>query len=113
MAEEKVSIIDNVEFGSSNQVFSAPIAGLKKIGKAKVSHHPAITKEDLQKLYLSFHLNTPKGLQDKCMFDNMFFLVRRGRENLREQTRNSFAIAVDVQNRRFIYQAMDELDKNH
>ena len=113
MAEKKVSIIDDVEFGSSNQVFSASIAELKKIGQAKVSHHPEITKEDLQKLYLSFDLNTPKGLQDKCMFDIMFFLVRRGRENLREQTKNSFAIAVDAQNRRYIHQAMDELDKNH
>ena len=89
MAEKKVSIIDDVEFGSSNQVFSASIAELKKIGQAKVSHHPEITKEDLQKLYLSFDLNTPKGLQDKCMLDIMFFLVRRGRENLREQTKNS------------------------
>ena len=113
MAEKKVSIIDDVEFGSSNQVFSASIAELKKIGQAKVSHHPEITKEDLQKLYLSFDLNMPKGLQDKCMFDIMFFLVRRGRESLREQTKNSFAIAVDAQNRRYIHQALDELDKNH
>ena len=63
MAEKKVSIIDDVEFGSSNQVFSASIAELKKIGQAKVSHHPEITKEDLKTVYLSFDLNTPKGLQ--------------------------------------------------
>ena len=50
MAEKKVNIIDDVEFGSSNQVFSASIAELKKIGQAKVSHHPEFTKEDLQKL---------------------------------------------------------------
>ena len=43
----------------------------------------------------------------------MFFLARRGRENLREQTKNSFTIAVDSQNRRYVYQAVDELDKNH
>ena len=80
---------------------------------AEVNHHPEITKDDLQKLYLSFDLNTPKGLQQKCMFDIMFHLVRRGRENLREQTKDTFAVAVDSQNRRYVYQAVDELDKNH
>jgi hypothetical protein len=47
------------------------------------------------------------------MFDIMFHLVRRGRENLREQTKDTFAVAVDSQNRRYVYQAVDELDKNH
>ena len=47
------------------------------------------------------------------MFDITFHLVRRGRENLREQTKDTFAIAVDSQNRRYVYQAVDELHKNH
>ena len=37
------------------------------------------------------------------MFDSMFFHVRRRGENLLEQTKNSFAIAVDAQNRRSGY----------
>ena len=47
------------------------------------------------------------------MLDIMFHLVRRGRENLREQTKDTFAIAVDSQNRIYVYQAVDELDKDH
>ena len=43
----------------------------------------------------------------------MFHLVKRGRENLREQTKGTFAIAVGSQNRRYVYQGVDELDKNH
>ena len=44
----------------------------------------------------------------------MFHLVRRGRENLREHTKDTLAIAVDSQNRRYDYQlAVNELDKNH
>ena len=80
---------------------------------AKVNHHPEITKDDFQKLYLSFDLNTPKGLQQKCMFDIMFRFVRRRRENLRQQTNDTFGIAVDSQNRRYVYQAVGELDINH
>ena len=113
MTEKKVNIVEDVAFGSSNKVFSALLTQLKRNGLSKVNHHPEITKDDLQKLYLSFDLNTPKGLQQKCMFDIMFHLVRRGRENLREQTKETFAIAVDSQNRRYVYQAVDELDKNH
>ena len=113
MTEKKVNIVEDVAFGSSNKVFSAVLTQLKRNGLAKVNHHPEITKDDLQKLYLSFDLNTPKGLQQKCMFDIMFHLVRRGRETLREQTKDTFAIAVDSQNRRYVYQAVDELAKNH
>lgn len=58
-------------------------------------------------------MTTPKGLQRKCLFDVLFYLVRRGRENLREQTKETFAFGVDSQQRRFVYQAIDELDKNH
>ena len=113
MAEKKVNIIEDVTFASSNKIFLALLTQLKRNGLAKVNHHPEITKDDLQKLYSSFDLNTPKGLQQKCMFDIMFHLVRRGRENLREQTKDTFAIAVDSQNRRYVYQEIDELDKNH
>ena len=113
MAEKKVNIVEDVAFGSSSKVFSALLTQLKGNGLAKVNHHPEITKDDLQKRYSSFDLSTPKGLQQKCMFDIMFHLVRRGRENLREQTKDTFPIAVDSQNRRYVYQEIDELDKNH
>ena len=53
------------------------------------------------------------GLQQKCFFDIMFHLVRRGRENLRQQTKSTFAFATDSQQRKYVYQAVDELDKNH
>ena len=42
-----------------------------------------------------------------------FFLLRRGCENLRQQTKQTFSIAVDSTQRKYVYQAVDELDKNH
>ena len=43
----------------------------------------------------------------------MFYLIRRGRENLRLLTKQSFATKTDATGRKFVYQATDELDKNH
>ena len=43
----------------------------------------------------------------------MFHLIRRGRENLRLLTKESFAVQVDAAGKTFVYQVVDELDKNH
>ena len=43
----------------------------------------------------------------------MFHLIRRGRENLRLLTKESFAVQVDAAGKKFVYQVVDELDKNH
>ena len=111
--EKGLKITDDEAFSSANEAFSAVTTELKKLGKAKVNHHPEITKTDLQKLYSSFDITQPKDLLYKCLFDIVFFLVRRGRENLREHTKSTFAVAVDSQSRKYVYQKEDELDKNH
>ena len=99
----------------SNETFFAVTTELKKLGKVKTNHHQKITSQDLKKLYSCFDVITPKGLQEKRLFDIIFFLVRRGRENLRQQTNQTFAspIAVDSCQRKYVYQAVDELDNNH
>ena len=104
---------NNVDFASSNKVFAAFLVDLKRNGLAKVNHHPDIAADDLHKLYSNFNLDTPKSLQQKVLFDILFHLVRRGRENLRQQSKDSFKVAIDSQNRKYVYQAIDELDKNH
>ena len=43
----------------------------------------------------------------------MLNLIRRGRENLRLLTKESFAVQVDAAGKRFVCQVLDELDKNH
>ena len=43
----------------------------------------------------------------------MFHLIRRGREKLRLLTKESFAVQVDAAGKKFVYQVVDELDKNH
>ena len=43
----------------------------------------------------------------------MYHLIRRGRENLRLHTKQSFAVTVDETGRKYVYQEQDELDKSH
>ena len=49
----------------------------------------------------------------QSMDDVMFFLCRRGRENLRAMNKTTVAIRKDAQGREYVYQATDELNKNH
>ena len=44
----------------------------------------------------------------------MYQTARRGRENIIAMTKNTFKVATDPDDgRRFLYQAVDESDKNH
>ncbi|CAC5389215.1 KCTD1_15 [Mytilus coruscus] len=88
-----------------------------KQGYAKVDHYPDISEEDLQKLYSDdtpfFDVNTPYGLQFKVWFELMLFLCRRGQENLRTMTKDTFRTKKDASGLKYVYQNKDELDKIH
>ena len=72
-----------------------------------------IEPEDIKKLYQDVDVNTREDLLHKVWFDVMFQLGRRGREHMRDMTRETFTVGTDAHGRRFIYQAKDEVDKNH
>ena len=98
-----------------NDVFLAMSVSLKREGLGKVEHTEALEENELKTIYTSFATNpdTPVGLQQKVWFDIMYFLCRRGRENLRTMTKHTFKCAVDSSGREYVYQSIDELDKNH
>ena len=77
-------------------MYSAVVTDLKKKGLASVDHKPTICPEDLFKIYqpsnFALNSNTPSCLLNKTWFDVMTFLCRRGRENLRDMTRDTFAV---------------------
>jgi hypothetical protein len=112
-----IDIISDPEFSGSKKVFKAKVTDMKKKGFGSISHKPPITPEDLRKLYdpnsVVFNRNTPCGLQMKVWFDVMFYLCRRGRENLRTMTKSTFEVRKDAGGREYIFQAVDEADKNH
>ena len=117
LLKRNFNIIGDQEFAKSNQVYNyeAAIVNLKRQGFGNVEHHNEISKEDLQKIQSSYNPDVPdpKTLQQFVWFNIMFHLIRRGRENLRLLTKQSFAVQKDATGRKFVYQATDELDKNH
>lgn len=106
-------IILSADFTEANICFENVLKHIRSLGKGETSHYPEIEPEDLQKLYSSFDIEDPYGLQHKVWFDIMFQLVRRGRENLKAMKKNTFAVEVDATGKKYIYQRTGEADKNH
>ena len=90
----ELDIINGSNLKDANLVFYSKIVELKRLGKAKIEHKPPIVSEDLNKLYhsIAFDTESPIGLQNKVWFELMFFFCRRGQENIRDLTRDSFAV---------------------
>ena len=99
-------------FSSYGEVYKAVLSDMKRKGFGSVQHYPPIEQEDLKKLYErshhTFDSDTPVGLQNKVFFEIMYYLCRRGRENLREMKKDTFRIATDATGLRFVYQHTDE-----
>lgn len=66
---------------------------------------PAISEEDMKKLYWSgvFDPNQPQSLQDKVFFEIMLFLFRPVGKSLRHLKKTDFAIRFDTQGRKYVY----------
>lgn len=94
-------------------MFRAQRSDLKRQGKGATEHKQSVYEKDFKKLYDSFEITTPRGLQQKVWVGIMLYLIRRGRENLRQMTKNTFEIKVDASGKRFVTQTVDEVDKNH
>ncbi|CAC5375819.1 unnamed protein product [Mytilus coruscus] len=111
----EIDIIKDIRFKRLNDIFKAVTTQLKHGGLGKTDHTLSLDEDDLSKLYGSVALNTdtPCGLLHKVWFDIMFYLCRRGRENLRGMNKTTFAITQDSKGREYVYQVVDELDKNH
>ena len=115
LLKREFDIISDGELSKSNQIFDVAIVKLKWQGLGRVDHHSPISKEDLEKIQSSYNPSSPdpKSLQQVVWFNITFHLIRHGRENLRLLTKESFTVEVDAGGKKFVYQVVDELDKNH
>jgi hypothetical protein len=59
-----------------------------------------------------FNVHSAAGLQTKVWFEIMFYLCRRGQENLPEMNKSTFAVATEGE-RCYVHQVVDEMDKHH
>ncbi|CAH3190220.1 unnamed protein product, partial [Porites lobata] len=93
-----ISIVRDPLFKIANKSLSAKLKQLKAQGFAKVQHHPSISPEDIQKCYETkvFSDETPISLLRVNWFNISLHFCRRGRENLRSLTPDSFVIKKDA-----------------
>lgn len=108
--ELEIDVQNDSDFTTSNNVYQAVLTDLKKKGLGSVEHKPNICQEDLQKLYdpsnVATNPDTPSGLLHKVWFDVMIYLCRRGRENQREMTKETFSVMTDGSGRQFVQQVI-------
>ena len=105
-------------FIQANEMLKGVAKVGRKEGRGSTEHKPAISEGDLSKLSEYFMTNMPgppnaKYLQELVLFNIIYFMGRRGRENLRQMQKNTFQIQRDTDGRHFIKQVIDEHDKNH
>ena len=113
LVHRAIDIINDDFFKESNDCFHNILKNIRASSKGLVKHFPEIEPEDLIKLYKSFNIETPVGLQEKVWLDIMFYFIRRGRENMRQITKSTFAVGCDASGKNFVYQVSGENDKNH
>ena len=109
-------IIKDSVFREANDNFKAALTELKQEGKGETDHYPNIDASDLQKLYSSqeLNVNSPRGLFNKVQFDIRYYFCRRGQENVRSMTRDTFVVRTDADTGlKYVVKRKDELTKNH
>ena len=114
----RIDITSDASFAHTNKIFTGILKLKKSQGRGTVTHKKPISDEDLSKIFAYFKHNMAqppngKNLQDILLFYIIYFTARRGRENLRDMTKDTFKVSEDADGGKFIYQAIDEKNKNH
>ena len=114
----KVNIINDDQFNEANMIFKGVQVHAKKAGRGSRHHTPPITDEDMERLALYFNIDqvkrpNPSILQRNAIFNIIYYLCRRGQENLYEMTKDWFKVITENDRSKYVMQVRDELDKNH
>ena len=114
-----LDIVNDVRFNKANNMFKGAKVHAKKAGKGITKSTETISDEDLQQLATYFyidHMVTPNQriLQRNVLFNMIYYLCRRGQENLYEMRKDWFEVKVDSSTGdKTVVQVHHELDKNH
>lgn len=110
-----ISIIRDHKFRAANKSLNAKLKLIKAQGQAKVRHHPSLSAEDIKKCYETkvFGDETPLSLLRVNWFNISLHFCRRGRENQRSLTKESFEIKTDANGDEYVAMAVSESTKNH
>lgn len=109
------NLMQDTEFTAANNMFKGVLKLLRKAGRDRTQHHPAISPGDLNTLRASAALqpNSPKGLLYKVWFDIQLHFGRRGCEGNRNLTSDSLLLNRDENGSQYFTMAFKEDTKNH
>ena len=110
-----INIMKDREFMAANQVFTGVLRKMREDGKDTTKHKSAISEGDFRKMYDSGVLSdaTPNSLLRKVFVDISLNFGRRGREGLRNLTKDSIAIRTDDKGQEYATVVYNEIDKTH
>jgi hypothetical protein len=99
----------------ANQVFCGVLRKMREDGLDTTKHKSAVAPGDMEKLYKSGILSNdnPLSLQRKVYVEISLSFGRRGREGLRELTKNSIQFKTDDRGHEYATLGYNELDKTH
>ena len=102
-------------FQTSNSQMVGIFKCLARQGLDITKHHAALEKVDLEKLKSTGVIGThnPQALQYLAWLNIALHFGRRGQENYREMSLDTFKVQVDPSGRRFLEQIQSEVTKNH
>lgn len=93
--KRSIDIVLDRRFIQTNEIFKGIQKEGKKLGKGSIKHKDVIESEDMEKLqdYFSQYMTPdPVILQRFVMFNLMFYMCRRGRENFAEMHKDHFEV---------------------
>lgn len=107
-------IITDAEFTQANNNFTSLLRKTREEGKGTVTHHEAISMEDLKMLYEHpLNTSTPQGHLNKTISETILYFCRRGQENLPELKVDEFKVDSDHKGQMYVCKLTTELTKNH
>ena len=98
----QVDIIDGQDFKMANTTLKASIAVYLKKNSRSDRGTKAIDEEDLRLLSAYFDRSTPERLQHEVFYDFLYYFGYRGREWLRDITRDSVKVCTDGCGREYV-----------
>lgn len=97
--KRSIDIVADKRFIRTNEIFKGVQKEGKQMGKGAIKHKDVIESQDLEKLqgYFSRYM-APDALilQQFVMFNLMFYMCRRGRENFAKMTTDMFEVCICI-----------------
>ncbi len=113
----QINLMRDKTFQKANKVFKGQLRKNKKAGLHKVKHTKSMSAEEIDQCHDNYFLpnmhTNPLALQHKVFFDVAYHMARRGREGLRDLTRDSFVIKTDPQGKEYAEMTHDEPTKKN